>query len=308
MARVSPQLICFSYHKSGTSLLWHVMTKISARLGLSLANHYGLVEHLDPDPDIVLLPHSILRAPLDRPYRAIRMVRDPRDVWVSGYLYHRRCVEEWCINTDLDPTPPILWPRVDHSVAHWPDDWKRHYIERLNGRSYQANLLERTREDGLAFELECYTGWTLKTTRDWPLNRAHALDIKLEDVMADFDVTMLRIFNHFGFTAEQSQAALDVARSEDIRRMDDSAIAERPQITSRTISKWRDVLSTVQIAQFEERHADLIRDLGYQPATASSPPIQQTPRGADPWLTADEETICPTSVRTTVRSWPATPR
>jgi hypothetical protein len=99
-----------------------------------------------------------------------------------------------------------------------------------------------------------------------------------------------------------------VARSEDIRRMDDSAIAERPQITSRTISKWRDVLSTVQIAQFEERHADLIRDLGYQPATASSPPIQQTPRGADPWLTADEETICPTSVRTTVRSWPATPR
>jgi hypothetical protein len=264
MARVSPQLICFSYHKSGTSLLLHVMTKISARLGLRLVNHYGLVEHLDPGPDIVLLPHSIVRAPLDRPYRAIRMIRDPRDIWVSGYLYHRRCVEEWCINTDLDATPPILWPIVDHSIAHWPEDWKRRYIERLNGRSYQANLLERPREEGLAFELENYTGWTLKTMRDWPLSRADALDVKLEDVMADFDGAMLRIFNHFGLTTEQSQAALDVARSEDMRRMDDSAIAERPQITSRAISKWRDALSLEQVADFESAHGDLIHALGYK--------------------------------------------
>ena len=49
MPRMSPQLICFSYHKSGTSLFLHVMTKISQRLGLTLVNHYGLVDRLDPD-------------------------------------------------------------------------------------------------------------------------------------------------------------------------------------------------------------------------------------------------------------------
>ena len=229
------------------------MTKVSARLGLRLANHFGLVERLDPVPDIVLLPHSVLRGRIDRPYRAIRLIRDPRDIWVSGYLYHQRCIEEWCINTDLDQTSPLLWPLVDHSVAHWPEDWKRSYIDRLAGRSYQMNLLERSREDGLAFELEGYTGWTLATMREWRRNGADALDIKLEDVMADFDAAMLRIFGHFGFTADQSHAALEVARSEDIRRMDDSAIADRPQIYSRTISKWREVLSDRQIADFEER-------------------------------------------------------
>jgi hypothetical protein len=294
MARVSPQLICFSYHKSGTSLLLHVMTKVGARLGLRLANHFGLVQHLAPEPDIVLLPHSVLRCRLDRPYRAIRMIRDPRDVWVSGYLYHLRSIEEWCINTDLDLTPPILWPQVDHSVAHWSDDWKRHYLGRLNGRSYQANLLGRSREAGLDFELAGYTGWTLAAMRDWKLNGADALDIRLEDVMADFDGAMLRIFDHFGFTAGQTRSALEEARSEDIRRMDDFTVAERPQIHSRTISKWRGVLSAAQSARFEERYGDVIRALGYETGSA----MQRVTQDAGVRLVADGETIRPTSVGT----------
>ena len=122
MSRVASQLIVFSYHKSGTSLLLHVMTKVSERLGLTLVNHFGLVDRLDLEPDIVLLPHSLLPHSslgglFDRPYRAIRMIRDPRDIWVSGYLYHRHCAEEWCVNTDMDLTPPIQWPRVDHSFV-----------------------------------------------------------------------------------------------------------------------------------------------------------------------------------------------
>jgi hypothetical protein len=266
MSRVAPQLIVFSYHKSGTSLFLHVMTKVSRRLGLTLLNRYGMVDRLDLEPDVILLPHSLLRAPLDRPYRAIRLIRDPRDIWVSGYLYHLRCEEEWCRNTNLDPTPPIGWPKVDYSVAHWPEDWKRRYLERLGGQSYQQNLLNRSVADGLDFELEGYTGCTLATMREWKLNGADALDVKLEDVMADFDGAMLRIFDHFGFTADQGRAALDVARSEDVRRMDDAAIGERPQIQSRTISKWRNVLPAAQIARFEECYGDLIRTLGYQPA------------------------------------------
>jgi hypothetical protein len=51
--------------------------------------------------------------------------------------------------------------------------------------------------------------------------------------------------------------------------MDDVAIGERPQIQSRTISKWRGVLPAAQIARFEESYGDLIRTLGYEPAGAA---------------------------------------
>ena len=271
MARLSPQLIVFSYHKSGTSLFLHVMRKVSARLGLTLVNLYGMVTDLDDTPDVVLVPHALLRAPLNWPYRAIRLIRDPRDIWVSGYLYHLRSIEEWCTETRLDPTPPILWPRVDSSFEHWPEDWKRDYLLRLNGKSYQQNLLERPREEGLDFELAGFTGCTLQTMGEWPLNGAEALDIRLEDVMANFDVEMNRIFSHFGLTGERAAAALDVARTEDIRRMDDAAVAERPQITSREISKWREVLTARQIAEFESVYGDLITTLGYERARLAAP-------------------------------------
>jgi hypothetical protein len=152
MSRISPQLLCFSYHKSGTSLFLHVMTKVSTILGLSLVNHYGMVERLDPEPDIVMLPHSLLRGPPKRPYRAVRLIRDPRDIWVSGYFYHLHCDEGWCRNVPVDSGSPIQWPQVDYSVAHRPEDWKRRYLERLNGQSYQANLLDRTVADGLSDE------------------------------------------------------------------------------------------------------------------------------------------------------------
>jgi hypothetical protein len=76
----------------------------------------------------------------------------------------------------------------------------------------------------------------IATMREWKLNRPDALDVKLADVMADIDGAMLRIFDHFGFPADRCQAALEVARAEDIRRMDHAAIAERPQIDSRTFS------------------------------------------------------------------------
>jgi hypothetical protein len=280
MSRVSPQLLVFSYHKTGTSLFLHVMTKLCERLGLALENRFGLVERLSPEPDVVLLPHSMLRCPIDWPYRAVRLIRDPRDIWVSGYLYHRHCAEEWCTNTDIDPTPPIGWPRVDHAFAHRSEDWKRAYLDRLDGRSYQQNLLERSPDDGLDFELEGYTGCTLAAMREWVLNGVDAMDVRLEDVTADFDGTMTRIFEHFGFTPEQREAALEVARTEDVNRMDDAAIADRPQIHSRRISKWREVLSPAQLGRFEARHGDLIRDLGYAPACT----VVNGVDGADDWF------------------------
>jgi hypothetical protein len=96
------------------------------------------------------------------------------------------------------------------------------------------------------------------------LNGVDTLDVKLEELMADFDGVMSRIFRYFGFSEGQCETALEVARSEDIRRMDDAAIAKRPQITSREISKWRDFIPSARVAQFEAAYGDLIVDLGYE--------------------------------------------
>jgi hypothetical protein len=260
---MTPQRLVFSYHKTGTSLFLAVMNKVAERLGLRVVTQYGLVTQIDPDADIVLLAHSLIEALPTRPFRAIRVVRDPRDIWVSGYLYHRRTGEGWCVNTDFDPTPPIDYPRVDFSFQHQPEAWKRAYLAGLNGKSYQQNLLDRDQADGLAFELAGYTGCTLEAMRGWRWPPLAVPDIKLETIMSGYDAAMQGIFRHLGFAPAEVEAAVEMAASEDMGRMGDDGIAARPQIHSRSVSKWRDVLSAVQVAEFEASYSDVITRLGY---------------------------------------------
>jgi hypothetical protein len=118
-----PQALVFSYHKSGTTLFDRIMHKVAARLGLTIRVHYGMAYNIDRGADIVLLPHSLLGFELARDYRGVRIIRDPRDIWVSGYLYHRHTAEGWCVSANFDPMPPIAYPRVDFSMLHRPERW-----------------------------------------------------------------------------------------------------------------------------------------------------------------------------------------
>ncbi len=244
------------------------MRAAATRFGLTVALHFGWVEKIDPATDIVLLAHSLVgRDCAARPFRAIRVVRDPRDIWVSGYLYHRHCDEEWCTSTDFDPSSPITYPRVDYSFEHYPESWKRDYLAGLAGKSYQSHLLERDQEEGLAFELAGYTGRTFDAMLAWRRDTPDVLTVQLEAVMRDFDDTFAGIFKHLGFSDDERAQAIDAARPHDVGRMSDAAVSENRHIHSRTISKWRDFLSVDQIEGFERRYGELIVNLGYRLST-----------------------------------------
>ncbi len=255
----------FTYHKTGTVLFEKVMRAVGARFGLTVAVHFGWVEKVDPATDIVLLGHSLVgRDFAARPFRGIRVVRDPRDIWVSGYLYHRRCREEWCTNTDFDMSAPITYPRVDYSFQHYPESWKSAYLESLGGRSYQDNLLERDREAGLAFELSGYTGRTFDAMRAWALATPDVLQVQLEDLMRDFDGAFEAIFRHLGFSDDEIAQAVELARPHDVARMSDETVKENRHIHSREISRWREFLSAAEIDDVERRYGDVIAALGYR--------------------------------------------
>lgn len=265
-----PQILVFTYHKTGTVLFEQVLRAVAARFGLTVAVQFGWVETVDPATDIVLLGHSLVgRDFAARPYRAIRVVRDPRDIWVSGYLYHRRCREDWCTNTNFDASSPITFPRVDFSLEHYPESWKRAYLAALGGKSYQENLLERDREAGLAFELAGYTGRTLDAMRSWTLTTPDLLQVRLEDVMSDFDSAFGTIFKHAGFSDDECAQAVELARPHDVARMNDEVVADNRHIHSRTISRWRDFLSAAAVDEFERRYGDVVADLGYRHSSRS---------------------------------------
>ena len=214
--------------------------------------------------DIVLLAHSLVgRDFAARPFRAIRVVRDPRDIWVSGYLYHRHCQEEWCTNTNFDACA------ADHLST------RRLFLRALPGKlearlSGQARrqvlsgaiFSNATGEAGLAFELAGYTGCTLDAMRGWTLATPDLLQVQLEDVMCDFDGALGRSSSMSASATDECAQAVELARPHDVARMSDEAVARNRHIHSRTISKWRDFLSAAEIDEFERRYGESDRRSG----------------------------------------------
>ena len=264
--RTTPQMFVFCYHKVGTVLFTNVASKLAARFGLTMTSTLGLVRSIDRGADIVIFAHSLLDVDLgDYDYRGIHLVRDPRDVWVSGYLYHRRCTEQWCVNADLDPSPPIDFPRVPFSQRHRPETWKRAYLEGLAGRSYQQNLRDLDQSAGMRFELERYTAWTLEAMAAWTPRPDRILEMRLEAFARDFDGGMTTALSWLGVAEAALPQALAIAATEDVARMDDRQVAGNPHIHSRKLSKWSAVLSAGDLREFEARHGELIARLGYMP-------------------------------------------
>jgi hypothetical protein len=262
------QRLIFTYHKTGTTLMQAVMTDVGEALGLRVQTLYGLVGRQDitaARSDIVLLPHSLLDFTPDWPYRAVRIVRDPRDIWVSGYHYHLRCQEDWCTGIyrhPLNREGSILWPAVDFHLQHRPEEWKRAYLASLNGHSYQTRLQALSRDAGMRFEMENATAWTMDSIRAWrPIDGC--LDVKLEDIDIEFDHTMWLLFAALGLNQSQYQTAITIAQKHDIHRMTDDQIRSHRVVSSRQVSKWRDGLKPEQIGAFQGENGDVITKLGY---------------------------------------------
>ena len=257
------QRLVFCYHKAGTVLFGNVLRLVCARLGLTFQERFGFVPAIDPAADVVLLAHSLLGRLPERPFRAVRIIRDPRDIWVSGYLYHRHCVEPWCLATARDVVPPIGFPLVPMAFVHRRERWKRGWVERLGGRSYQANLLGRDREAGLAFELEGYAGATFEDMAAWPHARAGIPDMTMERIAGDFDGMMEDALRQLGFDAARLPELVELAGAEDLARMGEARLAASPHIHGRRISKWREMLTAEQAGGFGQRYAALLAGLGY---------------------------------------------
>ena len=262
--RESPIYIC-CYHKVGTKLLRKVFKNISKDFGWKFAAVSGLCTSVPSGCDVILFPHSLVDLDaIKHPFTTIHVIRDPRDVVVSGYLYHMRCREPWCTNTNIDFSHPIRYPVVPRSQEHRPEDWKNEYLRSLNGRSYQSNLQAMSQEEGILFEMDHYGSWTIAEMEAWNYSRPNTLELKFEDLMRSFERSFVSMFEHLGFSEEQTRAATAIAVVEDINKMTDKEIMMNNHISSRSTSKWSRYFTEDLKQAFKSRFPDTLQRLGYE--------------------------------------------
>jgi hypothetical protein len=221
------------HHKAATVWFRQVLLSIIRHYGLR--QQEGLSQPIAPATDVVFYAHaSTFRRQQvgNRPFRGSHVVRDPRDLVVSGYEYHRVCHEPW---------------------AHKPH-------AAYGGLSYQDYLLSLDEHEGLTAEIEWMAARTALEMARWDYHQPEFLELRYEDALADEPGTFATLFRWYGLDEAATDRGLEAVDRLSLRR--GGALPRHAR--SGQPGEWRDRFSPDHIARFKELTGDLTVQLGYE--------------------------------------------
>jgi hypothetical protein len=259
-ARAGPVMFIATHHKVMTTYFTAVLRLLS--FGVKRRYQRVFSEAPDPGARLVLAAHGKLDLPALQPcYRGIHIMRDPRDMIVSGYHYHKWTYEDW---------------------VHRPDD---------AGVSYQQKLNRAGRREGLFMEIDHFIFFYRKTLEQWDVGDPDILEVPYEDLMsprrAQFYADM---FAHLGFAGRDLGLACDLMRlfeanSRTGRKIGTGAgtgfgggaggaagggdaggiavVAQNSHLRSGRSGQWRDELSPEHLDYIERELGPVLRKFGY---------------------------------------------
>jgi hypothetical protein len=183
-------------------------------------------------------------------FRITRFLRDPRDLVVSGYLYHKRGAEDWC--NVVDPTPED-WEVVNGVIP-----------EGLSaGQSFSAYLQSLSLEDGLLAELE-FRRRHFESMRAWPDEHPWITSFRYEDIIGNEVDIYRRIFAFYELPRSHQWMAARLADYLSARRQK----KRLKHIRNPRPHQWVEHFTPRVTACFEEQYGDLLDKLGYRDAVA----------------------------------------
>ena len=252
-----------TYHKVATVLIRKVMMEVAEKIGWRYTSTMVVAEDIPKKTDMLHVIHGIgTKDFFSSGKKGIRIIRDPRDVIVSGFLYHQRCSEKWCINSDFTnpshPFPQVPWPLDGLDLAT-----KESYVASLDGLSYQEKIRSLDRERGLVFEMDGFAKITIDEMISWE-QQDSVLTIKMEDLIGDFDGQFEKIFRWLEIEDEYIASCLEIAVAHDMNRMGDEQIASNPHISTGKLRKWEEYFTPNVSKAYQERFADAHKKLGYE--------------------------------------------
>lgn len=224
------------HHKTGTSWFNSVLTAVSDHYGLRFQN----LRHgpLEPSTDVALRHDSQVDLDAMPELLGSHMIRDPRDVVVSGYNYHLWTTEPW---------------------AHEPRD-------AYGGRSYQEHLRALSPEEGLAAEMH-HAMPVIDEMLRWDYGDPRFVELSYEEAIADPVPVYRRVFAHYGFTPEGVETATAIADRFSFRNLTGRRLGEtqeRSHLRSGEPGQWREVFTPANRDLFKELAGEALIRLGYE--------------------------------------------
>ncbi len=180
-------------------------------------------------------------------FRISRFIRDPRDLLVSGYFYHRRGSEAWL---NIESPTEDDWYFANGAI---PDGL------RASGTSFASYLNAVPEEEGLLAELE-FRAPHLQSMAAWP-DHPDIRTYRYEDILGNEAAVFLELFEHYGFGPLERRLGRFFCRRYSLRKL--GKRGADPHIRNPVSGQWREHFTPRVRRAFDERYAGLVDKLGY---------------------------------------------
>ncbi|HNY01581.1 MAG TPA: sulfotransferase domain-containing protein [Bacteroidales bacterium] len=229
------KILVGTHHKTGTAWLQSVFEEIAREMSLRFCLTSKKVRP-DPGCDIDLNYHSAFDlTSLSAGYRGVHLIRDPRDIIVSGCFYHQTSSEAWL----YQPLP------------------------RLNGATYHDTINSLPSfDEQLLFEMGFIGEVTIRDILNWDYTNPFFQELKYEDLVQDSGLLIFRdLFRFLGFSEDQLPVLLSVAEKHSLFS---SGFVRGGHVRSGDSGQWRKHFKPEHKERFIELFGDALVRLGYE--------------------------------------------
>lgn len=262
----------FGHHKCGSMWLSNILFDVSALMGYRpLQNQINMIKNPKDEInwdsiDFYICTNSVYEKVKQVPnVRGFHVIRDPRDVIVSGYYSHL----------------------YSHEILDWYE------LE-----EYRSRLEKVDKDEGLMMEID-FTGYFLNHMNTWNYEDPDFMEVKFEDLTQDPSAKFREIFQFLGIYDDQkgfntvntlreysnrvlrkttegkrignkiNQAAIDsIVKKRSFKKMSGGRTKSEEDVKSHyrkgTPGDWKNHLKPHHLEYFHSKFPGLVKKLGYE--------------------------------------------
>ncbi len=233
-----PELVVHcTHHKAGTLWLQSILKVLAGVYALPFKS-CAQTEWTDT-VGFFLQDHSEIEPEKLPDFVGSHLIRDPRDMAVSAYFYHKWCDEPW---------------------VHVP-------LPEYGDTTLQKHLNGLPQDEGLMVEIRRGNKRDIRGIKRWSYADPRFFELKYEDLIADPQTHFTALFTHYGFNQEALALGLKIADDlhfDNRTRRSMGKEKKKSHMRSGKPGQWRDYFTEAHKDLFKEIHGDLLVRLGYE--------------------------------------------
>lgn len=229
------------YHKCMTVYFHNVLKEASKKLNVTF---YSSTQgrKVIKSPYFILSDNSRIDLNQFDEYRCTHIIRDPRDLVVSGYFYHLRTDEKWCAKPN------------------------QHNTDLPSNVSYQQHLRSLNKEEGIIYELSHVSGRMTEYMHEWDYANPYSLELRYELVLGNEAFWFQKIFEWYGIEKNRRPELVKIAENfslQSIKNTNKKTVIGHMRPNS-SIGQWRMYFTDKIKTIFKEKYGNVLISLGYE--------------------------------------------